>query len=1648
MSFEPNVGQSDRAVKYLARGAGYTVLLLEDEAVLALRPDGGRQGRAAKAAPAPAMLRMHWKGGRRSRPVATDRLPGVANYLTGPDPTKWHTDVPTFAKVRYDDVYAGIDMVFYGTQGEMEYDFVVEPGASPAAIRLTVDGAASRRVDADGNLVLRLPDGKEIVQRRPVLYQQRGGAKAPVEGAYAMLGNGEIGFTVGAYDKAAPLVIDPVIAYSTYIGGKASSMYYNDEEATSVVAVDGAGATYVAGYTRTLDLVGTSSSPLQPEAYGSDMYIMKIDPTGATLEYSTYLGGIGAEYPYGIAVDSQGSVFVAGQTTSPDFPGASASPIGPTLSGTYDAILTRIAPDGGSIGFSTYLGGSDYDEARGVAIDATGRVVVLGVTSSYDIAMVGSAPAQPFFGGGLDLFVTAVAADGSAILASTYYGGSGYDIEGAALALDASGDVYLTGTTDSFDLPGAASSPIQPTPANPFANAYVARLGAGLDSVVYATYLSSPSGPVRARSIAVDAQGRAFIAGDTFAFDYPVTPNALQPVIGGFLDAFVTGVEHDGSAVVYSSFLGGTGEEFCTDIAINAAGVACVVGQTNSFDLPGVGPTSAQPFGYGNDAFLATFNVTDFSAGWSTYVGGFGADSIFGVELDAGGNAYAVGQTSSFGLLGTSPSSIQPEISGAYDGFAIKIAATGDTVAYSTYLGGRTTPATYDTANAIALDGSGAIYIAGHTDAVDYPVVGAYQSFGGYSVDGFVTKMNPQGTALVYSTYLGGGADDYLYAIAVDTAGNAYVAGETQSSGFPGTSSSPIQPTFRGGVSDGFVTKLAASGSALVYSTYLGGNSSEGIGDLRVDATGAVYVVGNTTSANFPVTAGVVKASKPGLDEDAFVSKINPQGTALVYSTFLGGSSSDRGTGIAVDAAGRAFVTGYTLSTNFPGTSGSPIQPTNRGGYDGFLAALAPSAASLAFATYLGGTSTDIPSGVTLDAAGNAYVAGTTSSNAFPGAATSTIQPTPHGNNDAFLTKIAAAGTSIVYSTYLGGGGDDSAAALAVSPTGEAYVGGETASTTFPVAAAPQPSNRGGYKDMFVTKVNATGSSISYSTYLGTIGYDGCSGIALDSAGSAYVSGFTTGRDFPTVSPYQGGLRGTVDTVVVKLTEAADLSVSIAESADPVTPGSQLTYTLAVTNAGPESAPDVTVSSPVPAGTTLVSASSSQGTVGGSGTVDVAVGAMAPGATVTVTITLDVTAPAGSTITETATVASSIYDPTPATNSATETTSVEPDCEIVCPENLTVGTGAGASACGVEVAYPTPQTTGDCGGVTCTPASGSFFPVGTTTVSCESASGPSCGFTVTVVDDTPPVASGANVTLSAGAACQAIVPDMRSGVVASDNCTATGTLSITQSPAPGGTVGVGTHTITFTVTDAVGNTTTASSTLTVNDVTAPTIACPANVSTETTNVGGVAVSYPPATASDSCGAVALAYSHPSGTTFPIGTTTVTVTATDAAGNSSSCSFTVTVALELVNNGGFELGAQSWTQIPSSIVNNTGAPAYEGSWKARLSVGGGPIAAHLSQAPNFPAAGATRTLTFYLRISTETPILPKDRLFVRIASPLGIPLTTLATFTNAQHSTYANYTLVTLTIPAQYAVSGRRLVFAAEGVGLRSTDFYVDRVSIR
>jgi uncharacterized repeat protein (TIGR01451 family) len=612
--FIANHGQAPPAVRFMAKGSGLTAYFSPGEALFRVAGRSVRM-RFEKANPSPRIEGM-------------ERLPGHANFLIGAQ-RDWRSDVPLYGAVVYRGLYPGIDMVYGGDGRDLKSEFAVAPGADPSRIRVRYAGAGGVRIEENGALTIPV-DGVELREQAPSIYQERRGKRVAVEGRFAVDGDGAVRFVVGDYDVTRPLIIDPVLLYSTLLGGSGSN-------AATALAVDSAGAAYVAGFTDSYNL--PAANPEQNfNAGGNDAFVAKLNPSGNGLVYCTYVGGSADDRAYGIAVDETGSAYVTGMTTSANFPVRNA--LQSHLAGGRNAFVLKLNPAGNTLVYSTYLGGNASDNGNGIAVDGGGDAYVVGDTTSINFPATGM---QRGNHGGQDAFVAKLSADGSRLLYSTYLGGGSAD-RGAGIAVDASGSAYIIGSTYSTDFPVANAFQSHNAGGQ---DAFIARLSADGNSLLFSTYLGGTGGtaayPEAGQGIALDSQGSAYVTGVTSSANFPLL-DAVQSSLRGSLDAFVAKVNASGT-LAYSTYLGGSSVGMGNAIAVDSGGSAYVVGYSYSTDLP-VTANALQTANAGDcDAFVAKLNATGNSLVYLSYLGGNSSDTATAVALDPSVNVYVAGWT-------------------------------------------------------------------------------------------------------------------------------------------------------------------------------------------------------------------------------------------------------------------------------------------------------------------------------------------------------------------------------------------------------------------------------------------------------------------------------------------------------------------------------------------------------------------------------------------------------------------------------------------------------------------------------------------------------------------------------------------------------------------------------------------------------------------------------------------------------------------------------------------------------------------------------------------------------------------------------------------------------------------------------------------
>jgi sugar lactone lactonase YvrE len=1003
LSFEANQGQVNSQVRFVSRGEGYSLFLTDREAVLALRKPGNSQSASMGDSRPGArsnvnagliktdVVRMQLAGASPDLRVnGSEPLSGKANYFIGSDPSQWHTNVPTFSRVKYSGVYPGVDLIYYGNRRQLEYDFVVAPNADPGQIRLRFDGAKKLALDPGGNLEIITKNG-QIAFQKPVAYQQKDGTRQSVRGRFRLLAGKSVGFEIGEYDRTMPLVIDPTLSYSTYLGGSNGATY------GTAIAVDSSGDAYVTG------VVYASNFPATSGAYQTlnhssattfDAFVAKLNSTGTALVYATYLGGSGntsvagtlnhGDYPTGINIDSSDEAYVTGIAYSVDFPvttGVVQSTNKGGANGVSNCFVTRIDAAGSGLVYSTYLGGSGL--------------------SGYA---------------------------GKASLGDT--GGDGC----ASIAIDSSEDAYLTGTAYSTNFP-VTSGVYQATNKGASAgrpNAFVAKLNPQGTTLDFATYLGGSNGD-GGSGIALDADGDAYIDGATYSTDFPVTSGVLQSTnhtsaaIGS--NGFVSKLNSTGSSLAYSTYLGGSGNangpsgnnngDAALSIALDSSNDAYVFGLTSSGDFPVTSGAlqsvnSAFATSTGANFFIAKVDPTAAGLVYATYLGGSGGDfspGSSGMALDSDGDVYLTGYAMgtdfplSSNAYQSSPAcalATDESVSEFESPVFSEINPSGTALLYSTYFGGTghviestslSSVSTCDEGYGLALDSENNAYLTGSAASANFPTTtGAYQSTNPANGSAFISKflMNAATTTTATTTSITSSVNpaavgtSLMFTATVRLSGGAGVPAGTLTFSVDGGAGTAV--TLNGSGQASYSTSTLTAGTHSIAASYSGSTGYTASSDSFTEtifgpAANIAVVSGSGQSATvgsaFPAPLMAVVKDANGTPVSG--ASVNFTGTSLSFSssTVTTGSGGTASTTVTPTAAGTltatASTTGVSASAAFTltatasiGTAGSGIISTYAGdgtkGYSGDGGA--STSAELAY-----------PVGAAMDKAGNLYIA-------------------------------------------------------------------------------------------------------------------------------------------------------------------------------------------------------------------------------------------------------------------------------------------------------------------------------------------------------------------------------------------------------------------------------------------------------------------------------------------------------------------------------------------------------------------------------------------------------------------------------------------------------------------------------------------------
>lgn len=944
LEFETNTGQFVPEVLYLARTSNHFVYLTRRGITLGL----------TDASQAGTSLRMALVG-RNGRASITGeaRVAGVSNYLIGNDPAGWRLGVAHYGQVRYSGVWPGIDLMFHGKDRSLEYDFAVSPGGDPSAIAVSYENAPSLRLDSNGDLILETAQG-QLRQRRPEIYQVIAGRRHYLPGGgYRIVNRREIRLIVPKYNHRFPLIIDPVLTYSTYLGGTGTAKLNG-------MALDSTGNLYLTGRVSSPDFptLGSRISSAQPASSSAGLYRSQDHATTWTILGS----GVGPAKVFAFVPDPQHN--------------------GVLYAGTSHGVFKTA--DGG-VTWKTASSGLPNDAATAVALDPSNPSTIFACMSE---GLYQSTDAANTWKSILASPVLSVAA--AATKAGVIYAGRA----SAPILRSTDG-----GTTWQEVGVAVTANALAVDPTNALA-VYAATSRSGI-------YLSSDGGSTWAFSNAGLANGAAPLTVYTVVID-PRIPQRLYAATGNGLFRSSDG------GTGWTPAGSGLGKRPVLSLAINPQDASFVYAGTAgagvfrstdggdtwtsngpaNLDANAVAVDSAGAFVYAGlymaaQGFVTKINSNGNALAYSTYIGGSGNSEGKAIAVDSAGNAYVCGSTDA-GDFPTS-NAYQVNIGGGRDAFFLRLNAAGSGLDYSSYLGGHGD----DVCESVALDTKGNLYVAGNTytlsagaSANDFPTSpGAFQlASPGGGQDCFISKFDDTGRRLTYSTYLGGSGVDGCLGMAVDGAGNAYLSGMTASPNFPLKQSSlggtiPSPPVLQ--FSSAFVTRLNSDGTDLSYSALLGGLKGDSeVDGIALDSLGRVYLTGHTKASDFPLTANALATAIPQTGK-TIVSVVDPNFNKLVYSTVLPGSGSDAGWKIQADIPGNAWVVGTAFSNQFPVTMDAIVHPATSNPTP-YVAEVDVTASKLLHATYLAGTAGGTGSAIALSTDGTVFVAGSTLSTDFP----------------------------------------------------------------------------------------------------------------------------------------------------------------------------------------------------------------------------------------------------------------------------------------------------------------------------------------------------------------------------------------------------------------------------------------------------------------------------------------------------------------------------------------------------------------------------------------------------------------------------------------------------------------------------------------
>ena len=1015
----------------------------------------GFQASGATIASASHALRIEFVGANDIQPQSSQ--PASAGKQAQP-----------LGQVTWRNLWDGVSLTYQAAEGGIvESVYVIEAGADAAQIRLRYN--VPMALNADGSLALSLDQG-QMTESAPLAWQDINGRRVPVEVAFTLTPGpspegrvgfpspfgagvrsegGEVGFALGSYDSTYSVTIDPTLAWTTFVGGGI------DGDFGYGMAVDANGNTYVTGYSMI-----RWGSPVRDYSAELDAFVVKLDSSGV-LQWSTFLGGWGRDTGNEIAVDPNGNVFVAGDSSD-----TWGTPVRP-YAGNFEGWAAKLNA-AGELQWNTFLGSSSDDQALGIAVNSSGNPYVTGTSHA-----TWGTPVMPH-SGGYDAFVAKLVGTTGAIGWSTFAGGAGDDY-GHAIAVTQT-TLYIAGRGNA-----AWGDPMRAYSAG--IDAFAAKLNPTNGALQWNTFLGG-TGDDRGYGMALDGDGNVYVAGSSAA----TWGTPVRAYTDGE-DGFAAKLDSTG-LLVWHTFQGGEGNDADIGIAADAYGYVYVTGGTCVFSWG----SPLVPFSGECAAHLAQLNAASGALTWNTFLNG--------VSSDASTTSYALATDSLYvymaGYSTSAWGSPMRAFTGNPDAFAARISLISGNLIWNTFLGASAD----EFVLGLAVDSSGNTYVTGYSNTPSFadPIIDYW-----WKNDAFVARLDATG-ALVWSTFLGGNLDDYGYSISL-IGGDLYVTGSSGSSW-----GSPLRP-FTAGGSDAFVARLDADTGALVWNTFLGGTGGDSGYSLMADESGlGAYLVGySSASWGSPVRAFTASSG------DAFAAKLNASG-ALVWNTFLGGTGSDSGYALTIDTSGSLEVAGISNAT-----WESPVQPISAG-FDAFVARLSQSTGDLQWNTFLGGSGTDEAKAIAFDSYGNLLVAGDTT--AGWAEAAQDFPAGGGGGTDAFVAQVLIETGVVNWTTYVGGTGHDYATSVARDLEGNIYLAGNS-DVGWGASAMNAPQGGGDGTPAFVVRLDRDGN-LNWSSFMGGAGGNYAIAVAVDLSHNVYVGGYSSAAWGSGPSSYTTGWDGFV----------------------------------------------------------------------------------------------------------------------------------------------------------------------------------------------------------------------------------------------------------------------------------------------------------------------------------------------------------------------------------------------------------------------------------------------------------------------------------------------------------------------------------------